>query len=231
LPVATNPNDEGVACVMSNRTASVVAALTASLAAAPALAQGDTDAQITAAVHDWVVGVGSADLPQPLVDYATTCFGTLLTGMPAAARATFLSSAGEFSDRMDAVVTASPDLSDSLLAGFQECGETLILGGQIYPWVVGSNSAAAPPERIAAETACYKDAIRPLSSDENATVFLGTDFAAGLNALILSGGDPDGRLKAAIDACGGMMGSEPAPAAAPGTPAATTPETPPPTGP
>jgi hypothetical protein len=183
------------------------------VAATPAFAQGGTDDDIRAIVAAWVASESGVDVPAVIQTFATACFSDLIIALPDDAKGTFLAQEA-FVDRMDAVVEAYPELNESVRIDFQTCGETVVVGLDLYAWVSGE-MIDAPMEEVDGATACYLEAIHPLPSGGKEAIYHDETFAIGAANLIANEPALAGSLAERLNECGWSATTEPADEEAP----------------
>lgn len=167
---------------------------------APAFAQDGTDDDIRAIVTAWVAEESGADVPAVVQAFASGCFSDLIIALPDGAKGTFLAREA-FVDRMDAVVEAFPEINESVRLAFQTCGETVVLGLDIYAWT-STVLIDAPPEDVDASTTCYLEAIHPLPSVAKEAIYNAETFGIGAAALIADDPVQAGNLAERLNECG-----------------------------
>jgi hypothetical protein len=170
-----------------------VAAIAVALmaAASPALAQ--VNDQLAAMATAWT---NDNDFTAVVKTHGAACITPILQALP---------------DAIKQAIAAAPDLDAALdtlemnarndvVAQLEPCVSTMILGDQAWNWVQAT-AAGANAERQGQITVCLMEAVAPLSSEAKQRIYLGTDFGAGVQALLAERPDLAGDVQMRVQAC------------------------------
>lgn len=161
------------------------------VAVSPAAAQ--VNDQLAAMATAWT---NDNDFTAVVKTHGASCITPILQALP---------------DAIKQAIAAAPDLDAALdtldmtarndvVAQLEPCVSTMILGDQAWYWVQAT-AAGANAERQGQITVCLMEAVAPLSSEAKQRIYLGTDFGAGVQALVAERPDLAGDVQARVQAC------------------------------
>lgn len=165
--------------------------------ASPVAAQSAA-AQIVGLVQAWLEEEAT-DFPTIVREYGVACIAPLVVAMPEPAQLVIID-AGGIEDGLSALEAEDPEAVDALMPELQLCVETMLVGGQIWPWVQ-AEGRNGPLEVQTVIAICLMEAIRPLSTEAKQIIFLGADFEDGTEILIETRPDLAGDLDARLEFC------------------------------
>ena len=172
-----------------SRAAAIAAAI--ALGVAPAAAQ--VNDQLAAIATAWA---NDNDLTAVVKTHGASCIIPILQALPDAVKQTIATGP----DLDAALDLLEATVRNEVVALLEPCVSTMILGDQAWYWVQAT-AAGANAERQGQITVCLMEAVMPLSSEAKQRIYLGTDFGAGVQALVAERPDLAGDVQARVQAC------------------------------
>lgn len=161
------------------------------VAVSPAAAQ--VNDQLAAIATAWT---NDNDFAAVVKTHGASCITPILQTLPDAIKQT-MAAAPDLDAALDTLeMTARNDV----VALLEPCVSTMIIGDQAWYWVQAT-VAGANAERQGEITLCLMEAVFPLSSEAKQRIYLGTDFGAGVQALVAERPDLAGDVQARVQAC------------------------------
>lgn len=187
---------------MPIRRLAAVAAVSFAVVATPALAQ-TVDEQLAALVTNWAMLEARGVAPE-VQAYGIACATPVVLAMPDTMKQRFIA-IGAIRPVLDDLELTDLRAYDRINAPFQQCVETMLVGGAIWAWVQAEEAAAGYDAQRAAAF-CVMDAINPLSGNAKAFLFQsaiapGADFEDALDALVTADPTLEAPLQAGIEPC------------------------------
>jgi hypothetical protein len=190
------------------RTLAAAAAAVGVTLASQTLAQ-TPDEQMVTLVQAWIAEE-AADLPPAVQEYAVACFTPEFQALAEPLKQIILTAGGiEAGVRQIEIVDPAAYALMFPVAppnsAIQQCVETSLVGGVVWPWVLQIQPNDTPDEQKVA-TFCILEAIKPLTTEQKQELYIAAiatdaDFEDGLDALVTAFPETEAMLQAGIEPC------------------------------
>ncbi|MCW5697511.1 MAG: hypothetical protein KIS96_12370 [Bauldia sp.] len=176
-----------------------VVAMSVCAAAQPANAQ-PAPATIEESIAAWV-GETAAGIDAFIVAATQACYERLIGGLSDARQQTILD-AGAFIAGINALVSAEPDLRETLFPGLDNCGGTAAIGEMMWTWVKANAGLSLDARHALGE--CLITGVDRLSLDAKRGIasFRYGDFRAAVETMLYERPDLAGTVQEDFAACG-----------------------------
>lgn len=177
-----------------------IAAMLGCVAATPALAQGNAEAEAsaTAFAADYAAG-----LPDFIIDTAAGCYVAIVDGLDAEDQA-IVAAEADFISGINALAAAKPELPETLFPALDNCGNTVTSAELMWEWVVDEALPGASEAEQVALGSCVVGAIDRLTLDakRGITRFRYGNFHQAIEAMLFERPDLGGNIVEDMAACG-----------------------------